>query len=685
MNDYSFEDYSQEIYTKIMQEAQYEGANPEVQFLQNCIDIMDDIGEFDEPTIIEDGVDGVGRWKINGYALENDNTRLCCFICDFDNSSTPKNFNNTDVKKLVKKINNFLVLVLESDIYSKLEPTSEVFVAAELIKSCFATINKIEVFIVTNKPASNRLSHLEEEDIAGTQTVVHLWDLKRFFQLEVSGRERDAMIIEFPKPLRCLVTQESTDNTISCLVIIDGQTLFEIFSKWQSRLLERNVRTYLQNRSKVNKGIIETIKTEPEKFFAYNNGLTTTADSIEFTDSNQNQISSLTNFQIVNGAQTTSSLYNAVLKEKADISHVSLQMKLTVVEPESVDKLVPRISRYANSQNKVNDADFFSNHEFHVEFEKISNRVSAPPKAGLAFNTYWFYERTRGQYLNKQSYMTASEKRRWRDLHPRNQMITKTDLAKFENTWMMLPGLVSKGAQANFNEFAKKVENQWSSGKKDEFNEFYFKKCIVHAIVFKALEFSIPKQHWYAGFRANILIYTISYFSKWLSEKKLCLNYHEIYNKQECPQLLLNQLCIIGYSVNEQLHSVDQNLTTYAKGTLAWKDISALDIKFNDEVIRPYLVNIDKLNIESKKAKNQQKMDNQLSGEAKILQLKPAHWIEIKNYLANMEMLSPKRIGILSKAVQFDGAVLNMSTYQRKELIGMLQLFQKDKGVIELN
>lgn len=684
MSEYSLDEYSVEIYSKIMQESQYSGVNPEREFVRLCLEIMDDGGEFEEYEQIDDGVDGAERWRLDGYAITSDNTRLCCFISDFVNSDSPKNFVNTDVKRLVKKIDNFINLVLKKDIYTHLEPTSEIFVAAENIKQSFNLINKIEIFILTNKPASRRLSHLREESINGVQTFVQLWDISRLYQLEISGREREEMRIKFETPLPCLVTQESTDNTISCLVILDGSTLFEIFDKWQSRLLERNVRTYLQNRSKVNKGIIDTIKTEPEKFFAYNNGLTTTADSVEFSDSNQTHISELTNFQIVNGAQTTSSIYAAKVKQGADISQISVQMKLTIVEPQTVDRLVPQISRFANSQNAVNIADFSSNHEFHVEFEKMADRIAVPPQPGQSFNTYWFYERARGQYLNKQAYMTLAEKRKWQMSHPRNQMLTKTDLAKYENTFLMLPGLVSKGAQANFSEFAKQVQGKWDKDKA-EFGEFYFKKVIVHAIIFKSLEKVIPKKEWYAGFRANIITYTLSYFSKWMKQNSVALDYTNLFKKQICPEILVNELSEVAKHIHEHLQSVEQNLTTYAKGAIAWQNISALDINFRDDLIAPYLISENKLIELNKGSTKQQKTDIGLIGEAKAVQLKPKHWADIKTYLANMEMLTHKSAGILQKAMQYEGAVLSMSNLQKKELVKLIHIYEKEKNIIDIS
>ena len=61
-------------------------------------------------------------------------------------------------------------------------------------------------------------------------------------------------------------------------------------------------------------------------------------------------------------------------------------MKLSMVKPDRAEEVVPRISEYANSQNKVNAADFFANHPFHLEMEKMSRRVPAPSPGGVLRN-----------------------------------------------------------------------------------------------------------------------------------------------------------------------------------------------------------------------------------------------------------------------------------------------------------
>ena len=99
-------------------------------------------------------------------------------------------------------------------------------------------------------------------------------------------------------------------------------------------------------------------------------------------------------FQIINGGQTTASLSNARHKDKADLSEIYVQMKLTEVDSnaDKSSELIRTISRSSNSQNKVSDADFFATTPFHVRMEQISRKVFEPAHNGAQYETRWFYE-----------------------------------------------------------------------------------------------------------------------------------------------------------------------------------------------------------------------------------------------------------------------------------------------------
>ena len=284
------------------------------------------------------------------------------------------------------------------------------------------------------------------------------------------------------------------DDTESMLLAVPGQLLFGIYEQYGARLLEQNVRTYLQARGNVNKGMIATLVDNPSMFFSYNNGLTATASQIfgEKKSDNTVEIRGIKNLQIVNGGQTTASIHYAKFKSGADLSKVFVQMKLSVVDPEKLDIVVPKIAQYANTQNKVNAADFFANHPFHRTFEELSRKFASPKSNNTLSigGSFWYYERARGAYANETYKLkTKAQKDAFILANPKSQLIKKEDLAKALMSFEGFPDAVSKGGQAAFIKHAERV------GLPDDFkkqqykiNEFFFKHSVTKVIIFRELK-----------------------------------------------------------------------------------------------------------------------------------------------------------------------------------------------------
>ena len=259
--------------------------------------------------------------------------------------------------------------------------------------------------------------------INNIKTVVSIFDIEKIKKLEEGLNINEEMEIdlseEYKESIPVLSAHMSESPYRSYLAVMSGQLLASIYERWGNRLLEKNVRVFLQAKGSVNKGIRNTIDDDPSMFFAYNNGITATADDIKVEDLPRGRaITQIKNLQIVNGGQTTASIYSAY-KNKKDVSKVFVQMKLSVVNKEKSEEVVPLISRYANSQNKINAADFSSNHPFHLQIEKLSRGILAPPAENSIKSTKWFYERSRGQYQDmKNKGFTISQKKRFESENP---------------------------------------------------------------------------------------------------------------------------------------------------------------------------------------------------------------------------------------------------------------------------
>jgi hypothetical protein len=293
-------------------------------------------------------------------------------------------------------------------------------------------------------------------------------------------------------------------------------------------------------------------------------------------------------------------------------------------------------------------------------------------------STKWFYERARGQYLDQQAYLSNAERKAFQRQNPRGQLLTKTDLAKIENSWRMLPAEVSRGAQANFSKFAEFIDKTWNTDK-SFFGEAYFKKCVVHAIIFRELEKHIQSQSWYAGFRANIVTYTIALFTHELGTNGKTLNYDHLYRNQMTPQPILDHLAAIGREVDRVLKAHPGNLTTFAKGSGAWGKMKAdISLPGLSTIDNDFLWSANERKEFEDESKTIAKIDNTLQMEMKVRLLTMEDWQAIKTLVIEMDEATDKKISLLNRAIS--GA--NLSDKQCVALAVLVKQYEEIKGEI---
>ncbi len=492
-------EYHKELFQEVHSLADASGWFVKDAFFNVLATILTDAGEVEatdrvhyvSPRGIR--VDGYG-----GDPRESDGT-LSLIIADLSQSQEIATLTATDMNAIFRRLHNFLERSLDERFRNSLEESTLAFGLADLIAKRWPDISKVRLFLMSNRVPSSRVDSREAGELHGIPVTYSVWDIGRAHRYVMSGREREDTEIrmdEFGGPLVVLPAQAGTTGHESYLAVVPGIQLARIYDRWGPRLLEQNVRVFLQARGKVNRGIRNTITNEPGMFFAYNNGITATAESMETKESPDGLLlTAMRNFQIVNGGQTTASIHEALLN-KADLGRVFVQMKLSIVDQQGALKIVPRISEYANTQNRLSAADFFSNHPFHVRMEGFSRRLYAPSRDGSFRESKWFYERARGQYQDARGHCTAAERARFDLEYPKRQVLTKTDLAKFLNVWRGIPEVVSRGAQKNFADFASFIGSEWNR-RPDDFNEMYYREAVAKAIVFRAVEELVGEQPWY--------------------------------------------------------------------------------------------------------------------------------------------------------------------------------------------
>ncbi len=605
--------------------------------------------------------------RVDGYWF-NDEGRLDLFIADFESRLELATLTQTDTNVLFKRLLNFYEASREKNLYNDLEETSPEYGLARDIADRKGTIQRVNFYILSERVLSDRLQALESNEVDGVTATYHVWDISRLQRQRSSRGHKEALDIDFVEAfgeaLPCLPVHVGSVAYQSYLIVIPGDMLASLYERHGARLLEQNVRSFLQARGKVNKGIRATILNEPDMFFAYNNGITAIAQTADTQLGKSGlEISRLVDLQIVNGGQTTASLFHARWKDKISLEHVFVQMKLSVIPSEAGEEVVPKISEYANTQNRVNAADFFSNHPFHIRIEKFSRRIWAPAQEGAQRETKWFYERARGQYGDAQSKLTAGERRRFKAEFPKSQMFAKTDLAKFENVWDDEPKWVNLGAQKNFARYAARIGKEWSKSP-DKFNEFYFKRAVSRGIIFRRVEKLVSEQPWYnGGYRANIVAYAIAVINECCQRAKKDLDFNAIWDAQALPEPLIDALVLAAKHVNDDIVTPPQgisNISEWCKKDGCWlRLLDGLDEFQNriDEAFWFSLVSEEVLAAQAKSAKKTQKIDNGIDAQKTVFEIPAQKWVEIRDFGRAKKIFTPKEVGVVNVACQIPAKI----------------------------
>lgn len=626
-------------------------------FFEKVAELLSEAGEIDEANrAYYDGKYSFHHIQVDGYGgdpAENSDV-LTLILCDFALGDDVRVVNKGHIERLRNRLYHFLLASLSDDFRGRLEETSAGFGLAELIFTRWRSIEKVKLIIVTNGNFSARSDADSLDAVDDKQVTISVWDLKRLKQFMEQGQARADLVIDFEGDfgggIPLLRASGGEGALESYLAVIPGTQLASIYEKWGPRLLEANVRSFLQARGKVNQGIRNTIRDEPDMFFSYNNGLSATADDVDIKQTQSGlELLRADNLQIVNGGQTTASLH-AVRKTLEDqLNAIHVQVKLTIVPRSQSEDVVPRISEYANSQNKVNAADFFANHPFHIQIENFSRRILAPAGEDGYRETKWFYERARGQYADERGRRTPAERKKFDAEFPRTQFFTKTDLAKYENTFECMPHIVSRGAQKNFAEFAKNIGKNWSK-EGTGFNELWFKRVVAKTILFRAMEKLVSSADWYeGGYRANIVTYGIAKVVFDAKQQEKVIDFDLIWKSQQVSLTLKTALSATGEAAQTIINHPPEgvrNASEWAKKDICWKWLTEKMVHYPAKFDR-VLISSDAARSRTKEAKAEAKLDSNVNAEIEVHRLGNHFWIKARDWARERGVLTPKELGVV--------------------------------------
>lgn len=518
--------------------------------------------------------------RLNGFSLDQNSENLDLYVSLFSDSELPTSIPDSKIREAFTQCLRFITNCVEGRLDEEIKENHPAYALSYALKETYSYLDQIRIFVLTNNLAKTR--KYKSQEVAGKIVKLDIVDLQRLYNHWVEDNEIDELSVnfndEFDMSLRCLwVDAENISDYEYGLTIFSGEMLQYLYEKHGTRILQANVRSFLQERGKVNKEISQTLQNEPDSFMAYNNGLVIVANEVRFGEHNGVQgINFIKGMQIVNGGQTTASMFFTKRKfPNVDLSDVRVAAKIIKIsEDPEIENFVGKVARFANLANPVRDSDLTSNHKFHINFEQFAEKVFCPDGV-----TQWFYERSTGSYnvmLNRKA-STSAQRRKLRDQFPTNKKIIKTNLAKYYCAWNQKPNEVSKGAQKCFKYFMDEfVENDKISILTNE----DYKNMIAISVLFKGIEKIVryDKDN-FKAFQANITAYTVSIFSRNFSKS---IDLSKVWERQELSLPLIDFLRALAILVAQKLDETSSGrmISEWAKKPECWDKIK--DMKINN-------------------------------------------------------------------------------------------------------
>jgi hypothetical protein len=630
------------------------------EFLQSSGQFVDDVLE------IEFGLNG---YNFAAFSRDIERGELDLFVTILNSENNLGKTYQRDIelyfKGLVDLICNIIIPAREDldDSNPFREFTDDLFNTSQL----YRTLN---IWYISNDVYSSRNIPDLNAEINSIRTTMRIVDLVSYKNMVT---DQDQQNIEIDCSLDAIKVIETPHYT-SYLTALSGSELVRYYDQYGKRLLESNVRTFLSLRGNVNKGIYNTLSSEEKVFFfAYNNGLSGTASEVVFQGG---RITNVKNLQIVNGGQTMSTIYKAK-RDGLSLDQVKVQMKLSVIhDKENFTQYVSKISEYANTQNKVNQSDFFSNTYFHRRFKEMSKILRVPAIGGGMVSSKWFYERIKGEYLNDQLYMKESDRKKFLLEYPKEQLIDKILISKGSLAWDLFPNEVSKGAQLCFAKFAEMVSDLYEEGDPD-CNEYLFKKSVSQVVLFKEVQKLVSGAEWYSGgYRAQTIPYMISLLSYILRKNEMTINWDKIWKEQKIEQNLLDWLYDIGEAVHYRLLQPPEgntNIGTFCKKKTCWDRIQMLANSFYEIPKLDSIISSREDKDQETKGKQKAKLDSGINYQVKVMELSrtqtPRKLIEFYNSNHSPGITDTNR-GVLKS--WYEGKITIPTEKQAKVIIDLI-------------
>lgn len=508
------------------------------------------------------------KGEIYGRGLSANKEVLTLYYAIYDSTQEEiGKIKDTEFQTAMNRLQGFYDQAIRGN-HIDIDPSKPEYSELKYIYDNLSTIVSVRLCLISNyfiKDYKIKNQRIDDKNI-----LMDVWDIEKICANLVSESDHVSIDIDFEGTQRYsiyklpYIEMNSERYGYKCLsTMFPAKLLYKLYEDYNTDLLMNNVRFFLgfsQKKDDTNNGMRKTLKESNEMFLAYNNGITAIAREI-VVESNKDKtklenevgsaddfistgiIKKIIDFQIVNGGQTTASIFNAKRTDKKEVNllGVYVMVKLIVIGENKKDEIT-KISKATNTQNKVKFADFSSNNSFNREMERFSRTILIPNDNNDPL--YWFYERVRGQYKIEQNKRNKAGQESFKKMYPGDRKFDKEIIAKLWLSWYGTPHEAVKGSSTTYAKFLEVIDDGNFAP-----DETYYKRTIALLIIYKYL-LQHGREAEYSNATAPAAAYTLAYLNEVTQGNLDLMN---IWHIQELPDELKSFLDNLSDKVKNEL------------------------------------------------------------------------------------------------------------------------------------
>ena len=494
-----------------------EYGSPQLAFTQYVLDEMCEKANLGETypcyaTIRNDSNQNV-LGELYGYSISQSGETVCLFYTIYEPliNNEPYAVPADKYNVAINRLQGYYLAAVQGRC-NEMEPSAEDYKICKYIYENEDDITNVRLFVLTNGTIRSNLKtpkkRLDDKKLLSFIS----WDINRLYTNIHSASDHvsvDIDLLDDPDynfKIPFIEMKSDVEQYETYIAMLPGEFLYNLYENHNTDLLQSNVR-FFKGKKGCNKGIFDTLKTKPHRFLAYNNGLTATASAVlaDFNEDKQTGLLKfIENFQILNGGQTTASIYYAKKEnEDLDLKKVFVQMKLIVLQ-DNIEEFHPLITRYSNTQSNITPSDYSTNNTFNHKLQELSRSIIAPDIQQSGNVVHWYYERVSGQYDQDVNRLKAKpEKDKFKSENPTEKKFDKKDLGRIYTAWHQHPDVSILGPQKCYPAFIEKFKDSVP-------DNIFFEDFVATLILFRYMEKKNPVFLEFHQLKAQMTVYTLA-------------------------------------------------------------------------------------------------------------------------------------------------------------------------------